>query len=99
MEQEKIRRINELAAKAKTATLSEEEKSEQKKLRQAYLAEFRDNLSLSLDGIYRIDERGKAQKLQKKDGARREGDCGHPHHRDGQCGCGQQHRNRDKNKT
>lgn len=41
MEKEKINRINELGALSKTRPLTEEEKEEQKKLREEYLAEVR----------------------------------------------------------
>ena len=41
MEKAKVDRINELARLAKTRELSEEEKAEQKTLREAYLAEVR----------------------------------------------------------
>ena len=41
MEQSKIDRINELARKAKTEPLTEEEKAEQKVLHEEYLAAFR----------------------------------------------------------
>ena len=41
MEQSKIDRINELARKSKTEPLSEEEKAEQKALREEYLESFR----------------------------------------------------------
>ena len=43
MEQKKIDRINELARKAKTEPLTEEEKEEQNQLRQEYLAGVRGN--------------------------------------------------------
>ena len=54
-----IERINELARKAKTIGLSAEEKAEQTKLRQEYLAAVRLNLQTQLD---RID-------IQEKDGS------------------------------
>lgn len=41
MEQAKIDRINELARKAKVEPLTEEEKAEQKALREEYIAAFR----------------------------------------------------------
>jgi uncharacterized protein YnzC (UPF0291/DUF896 family) len=44
-----LKRINELAHKAKTGVLTPEEKEEQARLRQAYLAQFRQNFSAILD--------------------------------------------------
>ena len=41
MEQKKLDRINELARKAKEAELNEDEKAEQKALREEYIQEFR----------------------------------------------------------
>jgi uncharacterized protein YnzC (UPF0291/DUF896 family) len=41
MEQKKLDRINELARKAKETELNEEEKAEQKALREEYIQEFR----------------------------------------------------------
>ena len=41
MEKKKLDRINELAKKAKEAELTEEEKAEQKTLREEYIVEFR----------------------------------------------------------
>lgn len=38
-----IKRINELASKQKAGTLTDEEKAEQKELRQTYLKQFRSN--------------------------------------------------------
>ena len=54
----KITRINELAEKAKTQELTEEEKIEQKKLREEYLANFRNNFRKRLDNIVFVDEDG-----------------------------------------
>ena len=44
-----IARINELARKQKAGTLTQEEKEEQQKLRQEYIAAIRKNLRGSLD--------------------------------------------------
>lgn len=49
--QEKLDRINELAAKAKQEGLTESEKNEQQALRQEYLKEFRKNFKKRLDNI------------------------------------------------
>ena len=54
----KIKRINELAKKAKEQGLSEEEKLEQKKLREEYVAGFRRSLKAQLDNTYIIDKDG-----------------------------------------
>lgn len=51
MDDSKIARINELAHKAKTIGLSEEEKKEQMKLRKEFIAAFRMNLRTQLDNI------------------------------------------------
>lgn len=63
MEKEKIDRINELAKKK---DLTEEEKEEQKQLRQEYIEEYRNNLKTQLDNTYVLDENGNKTKLQKK---------------------------------
>jgi len=42
-------RINELARKEKTVGLSDEEKAEQKRLRDEFRAEFRKNLAIQLE--------------------------------------------------
>ena len=49
MEQKKIDRINELAKKAKTEPLTQEEKEEQNQLRQEYLAGVRASLRGTLN--------------------------------------------------
>ena len=49
MEQKKLDRINELAKKAKEAELTDEEKAEQKILREEYIRDFRASLRGILD--------------------------------------------------
>ena len=51
MEQKKIDRINFLAKKQKNEGLSEEEKKEQKALREEYIKGFRKSLKSQLDNI------------------------------------------------
>ncbi|NLK44102.1 MAG: DUF896 domain-containing protein [Tissierellia bacterium] len=53
-----IKRINELANKSKTRGLTEEEKEEQQKLRQEYLAIFRGNMKNTLLNVKVLDEEG-----------------------------------------
>ena len=65
MEQKKIDRINELAKKSRAVGLSEEEKSEQKALRQEYIDAFRGNLRSTLDTIVIVDENGNKKSLKK----------------------------------
>lgn len=66
MEQEKIDRINDLAKKSKTETLTSEEHDEQKLLREEYIAAFKLSLTGQLDNIYIIDEDGNKHKLKKR---------------------------------
>ena len=63
---ERLKRINELAAKAKAEGLTPDEKVEQDKLRQEYLAQFRANFRGILDNtsIQRPD--GTKAALKKK---------------------------------
>jgi len=53
-----IPRINELSKKSKTIGLTEEEKSEQKKLRDEYIKRFRGNLKNTLMTVKVVDEEG-----------------------------------------
>ncbi len=55
LSQEKIERINYLAKKAKIEDLSEEEKLEQKHLREAYLKNLRASVKNQLDSIEIVD--------------------------------------------
>ena len=53
--EEKIKRINELARKAKSAGLSEEKKLEQGLLRREYVDSFKENLRSQLENIEFVD--------------------------------------------
>lgn len=66
MEQSKIDRINELARKSKTEELTLEEKSEQKKLREEYILEFRAGMRGILDNTYIQYPDGTKVKVEKK---------------------------------
>ena len=68
MEQYKIDRINELAKKAKTVGLTEEEQAERAVLRREYIDSIVGSLKGYLDNTYLVDEKGNKTKLQKKEG-------------------------------
>ncbi|MCY8098581.1 DUF896 domain-containing protein [Bacillus atrophaeus] len=55
---EKIARINELAAKAKSGVITDDEKAEQKKLREEYLKGFRSSMKNTLKSVKLIDPEG-----------------------------------------
>lgn len=59
-----IKRINELACKAKTEGLTEEERKERDVLRQRYIASVRQNLTAQLDNTYIVDSEGNKRKLR-----------------------------------
>jgi uncharacterized protein YnzC (UPF0291/DUF896 family) len=65
MDAKLIERINELARKSRTEGLTEEEKAEQKKLRDEYRFAFRQNLTQQLEHTYIMDENGNKRKLGK----------------------------------
>ena len=58
-----IERINELARKAKTQGLTEEEKQEQAKLRREYIDSVVGNLKSQLDNTYVLDEHENKAKI------------------------------------
>jgi uncharacterized protein YnzC (UPF0291/DUF896 family) len=66
MEKEKIERINALAKKQKEEGLTEEEKAEQKLLREEYIAGFRRNLRGILDNTYIQTPDGAKTKMEMK---------------------------------
>ena len=63
---ERLKRINELAAKAKTQGLTPEEKTEQAKLREEYLQQFRANFRGILDNTSIKRPDGSVEGLRKK---------------------------------
>ena len=66
MEQNKIDRINQLAKLAKQRELTPEETAERAALRKEFLADFRKNLTDTLDNTYLVDEQGNKTKLERK---------------------------------
>ncbi len=65
---QKIARINELYHKSKAQGLTEEEKVEQKKLREDYIASVRGNLKAQLNQINIQNEDGSITNLGEKYG-------------------------------
>lgn len=65
MTEEKIARINELAKKAKTVGLTEEEIAERDELRKEYIAAVKSSLTSQLDNTYLVDEKGNKRKLKE----------------------------------
>ena len=63
---EVIVRINELAKKAKTTGLTEEETAERDKLRRIYIDSVKANLTGQLDNAYLVDEKGNKRPLKKR---------------------------------
>ena len=71
MDNEKIDRINTLAHKAKSVSLTEEEKKEQAELRQEYLAAVRQNLKAQLNNIDVKEKDGSVTNLGEKYGRKK----------------------------
>lgn len=65
-QEERIARINELAARARAGALTEAETAEREQLRQEYLAEFRAGLRGQLDNTYVVTPDGRKHKLTRK---------------------------------
>jgi len=65
MEISKIERLNELAKKAKTDTLTSSEQAERDLLRKEYIAAFRSNLKATLDNTVIVDKDGNRRSLRK----------------------------------
>lgn len=66
MEQKKLDRINELARKAKVEELTEEEKLEQKALREEYIKEFRASMRGILNNTTIVSPDGSREKLSER---------------------------------
>ena len=66
MDSKKLDRINALAKKSRGEGLTEEEKLEQRKLREEYIAEYRRGLEMQLENMYVLDKDGNERKLEKK---------------------------------
>lgn len=65
--QEQIDRINALARKSKTPEgLTDEERAEQKMLRELYVASFRESLIGQLENTYIVDKFGNRRKVERK---------------------------------
>ena len=67
MASERVKRINELAHKAKTVGLTPEEVEERDRLRMEYVRAVRENLRAQLDNTYLVDEKGNRMRLPKKE--------------------------------
>ncbi len=67
MEQNKLDRINALARKSRAEGLSPEEKAEQAKLRQEYVAAFRASMTDILEHTYLQRPDGELEKLQRRE--------------------------------
>ena len=65
---EQIDRINELARKAKSVGLTEEESVERAALHREYIDSMVGNLKGHLDNTYFVDEKGNKRKLTDKEG-------------------------------
>lgn len=68
---EKIARINELYHKSQKERLTEEEKAEQKRLREDYIASVRGNLKAQLNNINIQNEDGSITNLGEKFGKKK----------------------------
>lgn len=66
MEKSKIERINFLAKKQRETGLTEEERAEQKILREEYVASVRRNLTSQLDNTYIVRPDGTKHKVKRK---------------------------------
>lgn len=65
MEKSRIERLNELAKKAKSDTLTSSELAERDQLRKEYISAFRSNLKATLDNTVIVDKFGNKRSLRK----------------------------------
>ena len=61
-----IKRINELSHKSKAEGLTDEEKAEQKKLREEYVAAIKGNIRSQLENTKVVDEHGNEVDLKRR---------------------------------
>ena len=61
-----IKRINELYHKSRAEGLTDEEKAEQKKLREDYVAAIKGNIRSQLENIKVVDENGNEIPLKRR---------------------------------
>jgi len=61
-----IKRINELYHKSKAEGLTDEEKAEQKKLREDYVAAIKGNIRSQLENIKVVDENGNEVDIKRR---------------------------------
>ena len=61
-----IKRINELYHKSKAEGLTDEEKAEQKKLREDYVAAIRGNIRSQIENVKVVDENGNEIPLKRR---------------------------------
>ena len=61
-----IKRINELYHKSKAEGLTDEEKVEQKKLREDYVAAIKGNIRSQLENIKVVDENGNGVDIKRR---------------------------------
>ena len=96
MEQELLKRINELAAKAKAGELTAEEIEERDLLRKQYIAAFREGARQTFESIRIKEDDGSLTPLRKRTAqeiaaikdAQREQEKHHHHHHHGEhCHC------------
>ena len=71
MDENKIKRINELYHKSKAEGLTDAEKKEQQRLRQEYIASVRENLRGQLNNISIQEKDGSVTDLGKKYGRKK----------------------------
>lgn len=94
MEKSKLDRINELARKAKSVGLTEEETAERDVLRKEYIAAFRANTKATLESILIQEEDGTLTPLKKRNHGEHHHHHEHHHyHHHGEdcCCCGHHH--------
>ena len=63
MDRKKLERINELARKSRVQPLLQGEKEEQAQLRREYILEYREQVRITLENTYIVDEFGNKTKL------------------------------------